>query len=70
MLDHLDFAYLFACWEILHAFLSSADFFYLKIAFKKIFYEIPLVSNSLDPDQARQFVRPDLGPNYLHVFDR
>ena len=23
------------------------------------------VSNSLDPDQARQFVRPDLGPNSL-----
>ena len=23
------------------------------------------VSNSLDPDQARRFVRPDLGPNCL-----
>ena len=23
------------------------------------------MSNSLDPDQARRFVRPDLGPNYL-----
>ena len=23
------------------------------------------MSNSLDPDQARQFVRPDLGPNCL-----
>ena len=23
------------------------------------------VSNSLDPDQARRFVGPDLGPNYL-----
>ena len=23
------------------------------------------LSNSLDPDQARQFVRPDLGPNCL-----
>ena len=23
------------------------------------------VSNSLDPDQARHFVGPDLGPNYL-----
>ena len=23
------------------------------------------VSNSLDPDQARQFVGPDLGPNCL-----
>ena len=24
-------------------------------------------SNSLDPDQARQFVGPDLGPNCLHI---
>ena len=24
-----------------------------------------LVSNRLDPDQARHFVRPDLGPNCL-----
>ena len=24
------------------------------------------VSNSLDPDQAQHFVRPDLGPNCLH----
>ena len=23
------------------------------------------MSNSLDPDQARQFVGPDLGPNWL-----
>ena len=23
------------------------------------------MSNSLDPDQARRFVGPDLGPNYL-----
>ena len=26
---------------------------------------IPSVSNSLNPDQARHFVRPDLGPNCL-----
>ena len=26
---------------------------------------IPLVSNSLDQDQARHFVEPDLGPNCL-----
>ena len=24
------------------------------------------MSNRLDPDQARHFVGPDLGPNYLH----
>ena len=27
-----------------------------------------MVSNSLDPDQARQFVGPGLGPNYLQRF--
>ena len=26
------------------------------------------VSNSMDPDQARHFVRPDLGPNCLQRF--
>ena len=26
---------------------------------------LPSVSNSLDPDQARHFVGPDLGPNCL-----
>ena len=44
---------------ILHAFLLSAHFF--KINFSNII----LVSNSLDPDQAEWFVRPDLGPNCL-----
>ena len=29
------------------------------------FFNIIRVSNSLDPDQARHFVRPDLGPNCL-----
>ena len=36
--------------------LFSADFFQNRI---------PSVSNSLDPDQARHFVGPDLGPNCL-----
>ena len=40
-----------------------ADFF--KIFFRIIFSEIPSVSNSLDPDQARHFVVPDLDPNCL-----
>ena len=26
------------------------------------------MSNSLDPDQAQHFVRPDLGPNFLQRF--
>ena len=29
------------------------------------FFNTIRVSNSLDPDQARHFVGPDLGPNYL-----
>ena len=49
-------------WEIFHAFMSSADFFQNELL--GIFFSgIP--SNSLDPDQARHFVGPDLGPNCL-----
>ena len=34
--------------------------------FSKFFFRITIiVSNSLDPDQARHFVGPDLGPNCL-----
>ena len=47
-----------ACWEILHAY---AYCFLLLIFFS----ETIRVSNSLDPDQARHFVGPDLGPNCL-----
>ena len=32
---------------------------------KKNLSRISLVSNNLDPDQARQIVGPDLGPNCL-----
>ena len=44
-----------------------ACFFLFKIVFQKIFRNsIRLrVSNSLDQDQARHFVWPDLGPNCL-----
>ena len=53
-------------WVILHAFLSSADFFFFKSTFpKNSFRNIIRVSNSLDPDQAQHFVGPDLGPNCL-----
>ena len=45
-------------------FLLSADFFQNQL-FRKILSGIPSVSNSLDPDQARQFVGPELGPNCL-----
>ena len=35
------------------------------IFFKNSFRKIIRVSNNLDPDQARHFVGPDLGPNCL-----
>ena len=43
--------------------MSSADFFQNQL-FRKILSEIPseYVSNRLDPNQARHFVGPDLGP--------
>ena len=52
---------LFFYWVILHTFLLSVDLF-LKINF---FEKTIRVSNSLNPDQARHFVRPDLVPNCL-----
>ena len=52
---------------ILHDFvlLLSADFFFKINFFKKYFRNIIIVSNSLDPDQARHSVGPDLGSNCL-----
>ena len=43
----------------LHAFLSFADFF------GNYFRNTIRVSNCLDPDQARNSVAPDMGPNCL-----
>ena len=52
-----------------HAFLSSAEVFFFKInSLKKSFRNTIRMSNSLDPDQARRFVGPDLGPNCLPRF--
>ena len=45
--------------------LSSADCFQNQL-FQKILSGIPCVSNRMDPDQARHFVGPELGPNCLH----
>ena len=45
--------------------LSSADPFSKLIFSKKYFRNIIRVSNSSDPDQARQSVGPDLDPNCL-----
>ena len=39
---------------------------FLKLTFKKKTFKNTIrLSNSLDPDQARHFVGPDLGPNCL-----
>ena len=44
--------------------LSSADFFKIDF-YEKFFHEYIIVSNSLDPDQGRHCVRPDLDPKCL-----
>ena len=51
---------------IFHAFLLSADFFSKSFS-KNSFRNSTRVSNSLDPDRARHFVRSDLGPNCLQM---
>ena len=49
---------LIACWVIFHAF--------SKFTFSQKKFRITIrVSDSLDPDQDRQNVSPDLGPNCL-----
>ena len=50
----------FACF-----FLLSVDFFFKLTFSKKSFRNTIRVSNSLDPDQARGFVGPDLDPYCL-----
>ena len=46
--------------------LCTLTYFDLKSIFLKIsFRNIIRASNSLDSDQARRYVGPDLGPNYL-----
>ena len=47
-------------------FVGCDFFFFFKLTFsKKTFRNTISVSDSLDPDQARHFVGPDLGPNCL-----
>ena len=62
-------AHLTLCpWENFHAFLSSAEFFFSKSTLsKKCFRNTIRVLSSLNPDQARQNVGPDLGPNCLQI---
>ena len=48
------------------SFFSSADFFQNHFLFSKIYFRnIIRVSNSLVPDHAWRFIRPDLGPDCL-----
>ena len=49
---------------ILHVFVVCGCFSKSHFS-KNYFRNIIRESNSLDPDQARHFVGPDLGPNYL-----
>ena len=46
------------------AFILSTDFFE-NYFFENFFGNTISLSNSLDPDQDRHFVGPDLGPNCL-----
>ena len=58
------FLQLFAFWVSFLLLLSSADF--LKSTFQKQSFRNTIrVSNSLDPEQDRHSVGPDLGPNCL-----
>ena len=49
----------------MHDILLSTDLFQNQHFLKKYFRNSISLSNILDPDQARHFVRPDLGPNCL-----
>ena len=51
--------------SLLHAFMSSADFLSKSSFPKNNFRNTVRVSSSLDTDQARRFVGPDLGLNCL-----
>ena len=56
----------FACWENFPRFCCCLLIFFSKLTFSKNYFRNTIrVSNSLDPDQARRYVGPDLGPNYL-----
>ena len=57
----------YECWVIFHALLSSAYYFSKSTFLKKNLSGTlsSRVSNSLDPDQDRHSVCPDLGPSCL-----
>ena len=54
-----------ACWVIFHAFVVLFWLYFKINFFKNFLRNIIRVSNGLDPDQDRQYVGPDLGPNCL-----
>ena len=55
-----------ACWVICYInFIESVDLFSKSAFLNNSFRNTIRVSNNLDPDQARHFVGPDLGPNCL-----
>ena len=56
--------------EILHALLSSANFFQNQLFRKSSFRNTTWVSNSLDPDQTRHIVGPDLGLNFCKDYQQ
>ena len=56
---------LFANWEIMHAFFCRLLIFFFKIDFFEKFFQEYHQSVSLDPNQARHFVGPNLGPTCL-----
>ena len=49
-------------------YLSPTDFFSKSTFLKTSFLNSIIVSNGLDPDQARHSVGPDLGPKCLQKF--
>ena len=51
-------------------FLTSVDFYFNFIKKNTSFRNTIRVSNSLDPDQSRRFVGPDLGPNGLQSYQQ
>ena len=56
---------LFAYWVMFHAFFVICLFFSKSTFSNNSIRNTIRVSNSLDPDQTRHFVGPDLGPNCL-----
>ena len=59
--------YLTKKWAIFHALCRRLIFFLQNHISKSSFRNTIRASNSLDPDQARHYVGPDLDPNCLQM---